>query len=296
MLPSRLLQINYYKINRRYYNISLPQDSKLNIDYIWLDVNFANIYENISNGDGWQDINMADFIKENEENIIIEIFSYINNILGAFDLSKAKCIMITYDNMIYNRVIENSKSEEGINIYVSTHDFLVINNHIFLITAVESLNNKLNWHYTSPNDMLSYYFAQVSSNISVNRRGAIFIHPPEYDFSSVSTGDAIIISEITKKIIDFKDIKSIAIVSTSNRVPEVSRIINSDLLENIDNITMIFSDQEIFAQHVIYVKKIIFDNYRDRIDNMISTENDDSIIWQIPILSQQKIIMRTVQL
>jgi len=54
---------------------------------------------------------------------------------------------------------------------------------------------------------------------------------------------------------------------------------------------MIFSDQEVFAQHVIYVKKIIFDNYRDRVDNMMSTENDDSIIWQIPILSQQKIII-----
>ncbi len=291
MLPNRLLQINYYKINRRYYTISLPQDTKLNIDYIWLDVNFANIYENICNGDGWQDVNMADFIKENEENIIIEVFSYINNILAAFDLSKAKCIMITYDNMIYNRVTENSKSEEGINIYVSTHDFVIINNHLFLMTVIESLNNKLNWHYTSPKDMLSYYFAQVSNNISVNRRGAIFIHPPEYDFSSVSAGDAIILGEITKKILEFKDIKSMAIISTSNRVPEVSRIINNELLEHIDNITMILSDQEIFAQHIIYVKKIIFDNYRDRIDNMINIENNDSIVWQIPILAQQKIII-----
>jgi len=145
MLPNRLIQINYHKINRRYYTISLPQDSKLNIDYIWLDVNFTNIYENITNGDGLQDISMADFIKENEENIIIEVFSYINNILNSFDLSKAKCIMITYDNMIYNRVIENSKSEDGINIYVSTHDFVVINNHVFLMTAIESLNSKLNW-------------------------------------------------------------------------------------------------------------------------------------------------------
>jgi hypothetical protein len=288
---NRLLQINYYKINRRYYTISIPQDSKLNVDYIWLDVNFANIYENIANGDGWQDVNMLDFMKENEENIIIEVFSYINNVLNAFELSKAKCIMITYDNMLYNRVIENSKSEEGINIHVSTYDFVVINNHVFLMPVIESLNNKLSWHYTSPKDMLSYYFAQVSNNISVNRRGAIFIHPPEYDFSSLSTGDAIIISEITKKIIDFKDIKSIAIVSTSNRVPEVSRIINNDLLENVDNITMIFSDKEIFAQHVIYVKKIIFDNYRDRLDNMVNAEHDDSIVWQIPILAQQKIMI-----
>ncbi len=291
MSPKRLIQINYYKIDKRYYTISIPQDSKLIIDYIWLDVNFANIYENVSEGDRWQDVNVVDFIKENEDNIIIEVFSYINNILSAFDLSKAKCIMITYDNMLYNRVVESSKSEEGINIHVSTHDFVVINNHLFLMTAIEALNNKLNWHYTSPKDMLSYYFAQVSNNISVNRRGAIFIHPPEYDFSSISTGDAIILSEITKKILELKDIKSMAIVSTNNRVPEVSRIINNDLLENIDNITMIFSDQEIFAQHVIYVKKIIFDNYRDRIDNMISTENDDSIIWQIPILAQQKIMI-----
>jgi hypothetical protein len=291
MPSNRLLQVNYYKINRRYYTISLPQNSKLNIDYIWLDVNFANIYENISNGDDWQDVDMTNFITEKEEDIIIEIFSYVKNILNCFDLSKVKCIMFTYDNMLYNRVVENSKHEDGINIYVTTHDFVVINNHVFLMPAIESLSNKLNWHYTSPKDILSYYFAQVSSNISVNKRGAIFLYPPDYDFSSISTGDAIVINEITKKIIDFKDIKSIAIVSTSNRVPEVSRIINNELLESIDNITMIFSDQEVFAQHVIYVKKIIFDNYRDRVDNMVSTENDDSIIWQIPILAQQKIMI-----
>jgi hypothetical protein len=291
MPPNRLLQVNYYKINRRYYTISFPQNSKLNIDYIWLDVNFANIYENISNGDDWQDVDMTNFITEKEEDIIIEIFSYVKNILNCFDLRKAKCIMFTYDNMLYNRVVENSKHEDGINIYVTTHDFVVINNHVFLMPAIESLSNKLNWHYTSPKDILSYYFAQVSSNISVNKRGAIFLYPSDYDFSSISTGDAIVINEITKKIIDFKDIKSIAIVSTSNRVPEVSRIINNELLESIDNITMIFSDQEVFAQHVIYVKKIIFDNYRDRVDNMVSTENDDSIIWQIPILAQQKIMI-----
>jgi hypothetical protein len=291
MLPNRLLQINYYKIDKRYYTINLSQDSKLAIDYIWLDVNFSNIYENVYNGEIWQDIDVVDFIKENEEDIILETFSYIKNILGYFDLSKAKCVMITYDNMLYNKVIEKSKSEENVNISITSHELVVINNHLFLMPVIESLNNKLGWRYTSPKDMLSYYFAQVSSNISVNRRGAIFIYPPEYDFSSVSAGDAIIISEITKKIIGFKDIKSIAIVSTSNRVPEVSRIISSDLVENIDNITMIFSDQEIFSQHVIYVKKVIFDNYRDRVDNMVSTENDGSIIWQIPILAHHKIII-----
>ncbi len=291
MPPDRLLQINYYKIEKRYYTINLPPNSKLAIDYIWLDVNFSNIYENVSNGVLWQDTDMVDFIKQNEEDIILEVFSYIKNILNYFDLCKTKCIMITYDNMLYNRVIEKSNSEEGANIYISSSEFAVINNHLFLMPVVESLNNQLKWHYTSPKDMLSYYFAQISSNISVNRRGAIFLHLPEYDFSSVSTGDAIIISEITRKITDFKDIKSIAVISTSNRVPEVPRIINNELLENIDNIVMVFSDQEIFSQHVIYVKKVIFDNYRDRVDNMISTEHDDSIIWQIPILANQKIII-----
>jgi len=291
MPPKRMLQINYHKINKRYYTISLPQDLKLSIDYIWLDVNFTNIYENVSNRDGWEHVNMADFIREHEEDIIIEVFSYINNILSSFDLSKAKCIMITYDNMLYNRVTDNSKSEEDINISVSTHEFVVINNYLFLMPVIESFNNKMSWHYTSPKDMLSYYFTQVNSNISINRRGAIFMYPAQYDFSSVSAGDAIILSEITKKILEFKDIKSMAIISTSNRVPEVSRIINNDLLEHIDNMTMILSDQEIFAQHIIYVKKIIFDNYRDRIDNMINIEKNDNIIWQIPILSQQKIII-----
>jgi hypothetical protein len=291
MQPNRLLQINYYKIDKRYYTITLPQDSKISIDYVWLDVNFSNIYENVYNGSEWQDINIVDFIRENEEDIIIEVFSYINNVLSFFDLSKTKCLMITYDNMLYNKVIENSRTEEGINISISAHEFVVINNHVFLTPAIESLKNKLNWYYTSPKDILSYYFAQVSSNISINKRGAIFLHPEQYDFSSSIKGDAIILNEITKKITEYKDIKSMAIVSTNNRIPEVARIITNELLEQIDNITMILSDQEIFSQHIIYVKKIIFDNYRDRIDNMISVESNDSISWQIPILSQQKIII-----
>jgi hypothetical protein len=117
------------------------------------------------------------------------------------------------------------------------------------------------------------------------------LYPGQYDFSSISTGDAIILNEITKKITEYKDIKSIAIVSTNHRIPEVSRIITNELLDQIDNITMVLIDQEVFSQHIIYVKKIIFDNYRDRVDNMTSVENNDSISWQIPILPQQKIMI-----
>ncbi len=285
----RLLQIDYYKINKRYYTINLPQDLKLDVDYIWLDVNFANIYDNVYNGDGWREVNILEFMKEHEEDIIVEVFSYMSNILNSFELDKAKCIMVTYDNMLYSSVRENVKSEENLNIVIYSHDFVIINNHLFLMPAVEYFSNKLNWCYTSPKDLLSYYFAQISSNISVNRRGAVFLYPAQYDFSSVSTGDAIVINEITNKIVGFKDIKSMAIVSTSSRIPEVSRIISNDLLDQTDKITMILSDQEIFAQHVIYVKKIIFDNYRDQIDNMVSVENSDSISWQIPILLEKKI-------
>jgi hypothetical protein len=291
MQPNRLLQINYHKIDKRYYTINLSQDSKLNIDYIWVDVNFSNIYDNVCNGKEWQDMNIVDFIKENEEDIVIEVFSYMNNILSFFDLSRVKCLMITYDNMLYNRVIENSKTEEGINISISAYELITTNNHAFLMPAVESLKNKLNWHYTSPKDILSYYFVQISNNISINKRGAVFLYPGQYDFSSISTGDAIILNEITKKITEYKDIKSIAIVSTNHRIPEVSRIITNELLDQIDNITMVLIDQEVFSQHIIYVKKIIFDNYRDRIDNMTSVENNDSISWQIPILPQQKIMI-----
>ncbi len=291
MPPRRLLQVDYYKIDKRYYAINLPQESVLNADYIWLDVNFANIYDNVFNGDGWQEVNILEFIKEHEEDIIVEVFSYINNILKSFDLSKTKCIMITYDNMLYNNIKEDAKSEGNLDVLVHSHDFVIINNHLFLMPVVESLSNKLSWCYTSPKDLLSYYFAQISSNISINRRGAVFLYPAQYDFSSVSAGEAIVINEITKKIVEFKDIKSIAIISTSSRIPEVFRIVNNDLLDHIDKIVMVFSDQEIFSQHVIYVKKIIFDNYRDRIDNMVSIENNDSISWQIPILLERKIMI-----
>ena len=291
MKPNKILEINYYKIDDRYYTISHSKESLLDIDYIWLDVNFANIYDNIANGNHWHEKYIPDFIKENEDNIIVETFSYLNNILGYFNLDKAKCIMFTYDNMIYNRITKSCTDDDGADIIFATHDFVVLNNNIFLIPVVESLNNKLNWHYTSAKDMLSYYFAQVSSSVSINRRGAIFLYSPQYDFSSVSAGEAILLEEMSKKIAEFKDIKSIAIVSTNSRVPEVSRILNNQILEQLYNITMIFSSQEIFNQHIIYVKKILFDNYRDRIDNMTSKEENDSISWRIPITSEQKIII-----
>jgi hypothetical protein len=285
MTPKRILEINYYKIDDRYYTISCHNDTILSSDYIWIDINFSNIYDNIANGKHWHEENVVDFIKENEDNIIVELFSYLNNMLRYFDLSGAKCIMFTYDNMIYNRVTKNVTEDEETDIVFATHEFAIINNNIFLITVVEALSNKLNWHYTSAKDMLSYYFAQVSSNVSVNRRGAIFLYPAQYDFSSVSAGEAILLDEISKKIAEFKEIKSIAIVSTNSRVPEVPRILNTQLLEHIDNITMIFSSQEIFNQHIIYVKKILFDNYRDRIENMTNKEENDNISWRIPMLS-----------
>jgi len=285
MTPKRILEINYYKIDDRYYTISCHKDAILSSDYIWIDISFANIYDNIANGKHWYEENVVDFIKENEDNIIVELFSYLNNMLRYFDLSGAKCIMFTYDNMIYNRVTKNVTEDEETDIVFATHEFAIINNNIFLITVVEALSNKLNWHYTSAKDMLSYYFAQVSSNVSVNRRGAIFLYSAQYDFSSVSAGEAILLDEISKKIAEFKEIKSIAIVSTNSRVPEVPRILNTQLLEHIDNITMIFSSQEIFNQHIIYVKKILFDNYRDRIENMTSKEENDNISWRIPMLS-----------
>jgi len=291
MTPKRILEINYYKIDDRYYTISCHKDTILSSDYIWIDINFANIYDNIANGKHWHEENITDFIKENEDNIIVELFSYLNNMLSYFDLGKAKCIMITYDNMIYNKVTKHYKDDDEVDIISSTHEFALINNEVFIITVVESLSNKLNWHYTSAKDMLSYYFAQISSNVSINRRCAIFLYSPQYDFSSVSAGEVILLDEISKKIAEFKEIKSIAIVSTNSRVPEVPRILNTQLLEHIDNITMIFSNQEIFNQHIIYVKKILFDNYRDRIDNMTSKEENDSITWKIPILSQHKIII-----
>jgi hypothetical protein len=291
MQPNKILEINYYKIDDRYYTISLPKESLLDIDYIWIDVNFANIYDNIANGNHWHENYMPDFIKENEDNIMVEIFSYINNIMSYFDLSKVKCIMFTYDNMIYNRVTKNRTDDDEADIVFATHEFAIINNNIFLIPVVEALSNRLSFHYTSAKDMLSYYFAQVSSNISINKRGAIFLYSGQYDFSSVSVGEAILLDEISKKIVDFNEIKSIAIVSTNSRVPEVSRILNTQLLEHVNNITMIFNNQEIFNQHIIYVKKILFDDYRDRIDNMTSKEENDSITWRIPILSQQKIII-----
>lgn len=291
MSPKKILGINYYKIDDRYYNISLPKDTLLSIDYIWIDVNFANIYDNVANGNHWHEAHIPDFIKENEDNIIVEIFSYINNILSYFDLGKAKCIMITYDNMTYSRITKKHTDDDEADVTFATHEFAIINNNIFLISVVEALSNKLSWHYTSVKDMLSYYFAQVSSNISINRRGAIFLYSAQYDFSPLSAGEAILLDEISKKIVEFKDINSIAIVSTNSRVPEVPRILNTQLLEHVDNITMIFGSQEIFNQHIIYVKKILFDNYRDRIDNMTSKEEDDSITWRIPILSQQKIII-----
>jgi len=291
MTPKRILEINYYKIDDRYYTISCHKDTILSSDYIWIDINFANIYDNIANGKHWHEENITDFIKENEDNIIVELFSYLNNILRYFDLNEAKCIMFTYDNMIYNRVTKNITGNEETDMVFAIHEFAIVNNNIFLITVVEALSNKLNWHYTSAKDMLSYYFAQVSSNVSVNKRGAIFLYSAQYDFSAVSAGEAILLDEISKKIAEFKEIKSIAIVSTNSRVPEVPRILNTQLLEHIDNITMIFSNQEIFNQHIIYVKKILFDNYRDRIDNMTSKEENDSITWKIPILSQHKIII-----
>jgi hypothetical protein len=291
MSPKKILGINYYKIDDRYYNISLPKDTLLSIDYIWIDVDFANIYYNVANGNHWHEAHIPDFIKENEDNIIVEIFSYINNILSYFDLGKAKCIMITYDNMIYSRITKNHTDDDEADVTFATHEFAIINNNIFLISVVEALSNKLSWHYTSAKDMLSYYFSQVSSNISINRRGAIFLYSAQYDFSPLSAGEAILLDEISKKIVEFKDINSIAIVSTNSRVPEVPRILNTQLLEHVDNITMIFGSQEIFNQHIIYVKKILFDNYRDRIDNMTSKEENDSITWRIPILSQQKIII-----
>jgi hypothetical protein len=193
--------------------------------------------------------------------------------------------------MIYNRITKSHTDNDGTDIIFANHEFVVINNNIFLMPVVESFSNKLNWHYTSAKDMLSYYFAQVSSNISINKRGAIFLYAAQYDFSSVSAGEVILLDEISKKIIEFNEIKSIAIVSTNSRVPEVSKILNTQLLEHLDNITMIFSSQEIFNQHIIYVKKILFDNYRDRIDNMTSKEENDSITWKIPILLQHKIII-----
>jgi hypothetical protein len=291
MQPNKILEINYYKIDDRYYTISLPKESLLDIDYIWIDVNFANIYDNIANGNHWHENYMPDFIKENEDNIMVEIFSYINNIMSYFDLSKVKCIMFTYDNMIYNRVTKNRTDDDEADIVFATHEFAIINNNIFLIPVVEALSNRLSFHYTSAKDMLSYYFAHVSSNISINKRGAIFLYSGQYDFSSVNVGEAILLDEISKKIVDFNEIKSIAIVSTNSRVPEVSRILNTQLLEHVNNITMIFNNQEIFNQHIIYVKKILFDDYRDRIDNMTSKEENDSITWRIPILSQQKIII-----
>ena len=291
MKPNKILEINYHKIDDRYYTISHSKESLLDIDYIWLDVNFANIYDNIANGNHWHEKYIPDFIKENEDNIIVETFSYLNNILCYFNLDKAKCIMFTYDNMIYNRITKSCTDDDEADIIFATHDFVVLNNNIFLIPVVESLSNKLNWHYTSAKDMLSYYFAQVCSSVSINRRGAIFLYSPQYDFSSVSAGEAILLEEISKKIAEFKDIKSIAIVSTNSRVPEVSRILNNQILEQLYNITMIFSSQEIFNQHIIYVKKILFDNYRDRIDNMTSKEENDSISWRIPITSEQKIII-----
>ncbi len=291
MLPQKILSINYYKVDDRYYQISLPKNSMLDIDYIWIDVNFANIYDNIANGKHWHDEYIPNFIKENEDNIIVELFSYLNNMLSYFDLGKAKCIMITYDNMTYNKVTKHYKDDDEVDIISSTHEFALINNEVFIITVVESLSNKLNWHYTSAKDMLSYYFAQISSNVSINRRCAIFLYSPRYDFSSVSAGEVILLDEISKKIVEYNDIKSIAIVSTNSRVPEVSRIFNIQILEHIDNITMIFSNQEIFNQHIIYVKKILFDNYRDRIDNITSKEENGNITWRIPIISQQKIII-----
>ena len=291
MLPQKILSINYYKVDDRYYQISLPKNSMLDIDYIWIDVNFANIYDNIANGKHWHDEYIPNFIKENEDNIIVELFSYLNNMLSYFDLGKAKCIMITYDNMIYNKVTKHYKDDDEVDIISSTHEFALINNEVFIITVVESLSNKLNWHYTSAKDMLSYYFAQISSNVSINRRCAIFLYSPQYDFSSVSAGEVILLDEISKKIVEYNDIKSIAIVSTNSRVPEVSRIFNIQILEHVDNITMIFSNQEIFNQHIIYVKKILFDNYRDKIDNITSKEENDNLTWRIPIISQQKIII-----
>jgi hypothetical protein len=291
MLPQKILSINYYKVDDRYYQISLPKNSMLDIDYIWIDVNFANIYDNIANGKHWHDEYIPNFIKENEDNIIVELFSYLNNMLSYFDLGKAKCIMITYDNMTYNNVTKHYKDDDEVDIISSTHEFALINNEVFIITVVESLSNKLNWHYTSAKDMLSYYFVQISSNVSINRRGAIFLYSPQYDFSSVSAGEVILLDEISKKIVEYNDIKSIAIVSTNSRVPEVSRIFNIQILEHVDNITMIFSNQEIFNQHIIYVKKILFDNYRDKIDNITSKEENDNLTWRIPIISQQKIII-----
>lgn len=291
MKPNKILEINYYKIDDRYYTISHSKESLLDIDYIWIDVNFANIYDNIVNGNHWHEKYIPDFIKENEDNIIVELFSYLNNVLSYFDLDNAKCIMFTYDNMIYNRITKNRTDSDEADIVFATHEFANINNNIFLMSVVEAFSNKLNWHYTGAKDMLSYYFAQVSSNISINKRGAIFLYSAQYDFSSVSSGEVILLDEISKKIVEFEEIKSIAIVSTNSRVPEVSRILNTHLLEHVDNITMVFSSKEIFDQHIIYVKKILFDNYRDRIDNMTSKEENDSISWRIPITSEQKIII-----
>ena len=291
MKPNKILEINYYKIDDRYYTISHSKESLLDIDYIWIDVNFANIYDNIANGNHWHEKYIPDFIKENEDNIIVELFSYLNNVLSYFDLDNAKCIMFTYDNMIYNRITKNRTDSDEADIVFATHEFANINNNIFLMSVVEAFSNKLNWHYTGAKDMLSYYFAQVSSNISINKRGAIFLYSAQYDFSSVSSGEVILLGEISKKIVEFEEIKSIAIVSTNSRVPEVSRILNTHLLEHVDNITMVFSSKEIFDQHIIYVKKILFDNYRDRIDNMTSKEENDSISWRIPITSEQKIII-----
>jgi|YNPMSStandDraft_1061717.scaffolds.fasta_scaffold23226_3 hypothetical protein len=291
MKPNKILEINYYKIDDRYYTISHSKESLLDIDYIWIDVNFANIYDNIANGNHWHEKYIPDFIKENEDNIIVELFSYLNNVLSYFDLDNAKCIMFTYDNMIYNRITKNRTDSDEADIVFATHEFANINNNIFLMSVVEAFSNKLNWHYTGAKDMLSYYFAQVSSNISINKRGAIFLYSAQYDFSSVSSGEVILLDEISKKIVEFEEIKSIAIVSTNSRVPEVSRILNTHLLEHVDNITMVFSSKEIFDQHIIYVKKILFDNYRDRIDNMTSKEENDSISWRIPITSEQKIII-----
>jgi len=291
MPHQKILGINYYKIDDRYYNISCPKETLLDSDFIWIDVNFANIYDNIANGKHWHEEHITDFIKENEDNIIVELFSYLNNVLTYFDLDNAKCIMFTYDNMIYNRITKNRTDDDEADIVFATHEFAIINNTIFLMPVVEALSNKLSWHYTSAKDMLSYYFAQVSSNISINKRGAIFLYSPQYDFSSVSSGEAILLDEISKKILEFKEMKNIAIVSTNSRVPEVSRILNTQLLEHVDNITMILSNQEIFNQHIIYVKKILFDDYRDRIDNMTSKEENDNIIWRIPITLEQKIII-----
>jgi len=291
MKPNKILEINYYKIDDRYYTISHSKESLLDIDYIWIDVNFANIYDNIANGNHWHEKYIPDFIKENEDNIIVELFSYLNNVLSYFDLDNAKCIMFTYDNMIYNRITKNRTDSDEADIVFATHEFANINNNIFLMSVVEAFSNKLNWHYTGAKDMLSYYFAQVSSNISINKRGAIFLYSAQYDFSSVSSGEVILLDEISKKIVEFEEIKSIAIVSTNSRVPEVSRILNTHLLEHVDNITMVFSSKEIFDQHIIYVKKILFDNYRDRIDNMTTKEENDSISWRIPITSEQKIII-----